>query len=272
MSTELPLRPQVPSTIENIVNLIHDSTRHVPDLHRLSRARKSEFCHDLAFIVLGVRTGCLVDAIFPSDPIADFSNLLRILRPMFPLFGNVMHILDPIGNQSFFVNVPLLRRRLLHLEEIKFVFLPTSESYHLLQGVPIKVRGTLESLIARLDVTCQPLTLSFILRDSSLSVPVAAVLIDYSVAYIPDPTFTSFLHHVPLNVYQCIVKFDSHTHTLLKYSCPVALGERYADSLCPDRVMADLQSRFGSKDRLGRCKEVEVQVFHHVETHDRIAL
>ncbi|KAM6494315.1 hypothetical protein JOM56_010676, partial [Amanita muscaria] len=57
-------------------------------------------------------------------------------------------------------------------------------------------------------------------------VPIAAVLIEYPLAYVPDTTLTSFLHQIPLDVYECTVRIGSHTHILLKFSCPAVLGEK----------------------------------------------
>ena len=76
-------------------------------------------------------TGYLVDAILPHDPEQVFSNLLRTLRSRSPIFKDITHILDTTCGQSFIVNGSLLRRRLLHLGDVKFVHLPSSDSCHL---------------------------------------------------------------------------------------------------------------------------------------------
>lgn len=76
-------------------------------------------------------TGYLVDAILPCDPEQVFSDLLRTLRSQSPIFRDITHILDSSCCQSFIVNGPLLRRRLLHLGDVEFVHLPNSDSCHL---------------------------------------------------------------------------------------------------------------------------------------------
>jgi len=210
-----------------------------------------------------------VDIILPSDPIQVFSGLLQTLRSKSRLFQDIIYISDLTCCQSFFVNGPLLCHRLLHLEDVKFVHLPSSDTCHLFQGVPTKVRETLNGC---LDATNNPLSLSLPLPDSSVSVPVAAVLIDYPVAFVPEPTITSFLNYVPLDVYECIVKYNSHTHTLLKFSCPAELGMKHPDMLSPGHLLAYLQYLFRSKERLGRWQEVDLQIIHRIEKRDRVAL
>jgi hypothetical protein len=141
-----------------------------------------------------------------------------------------------------------------------------------LQGIPAKVRETLETLKAYWDATSKPLTLSLPVLDSSVSVPVAAVLIEYPVAFVPDPTITSFLNYIPLDVYECIVKFKLNSHTLLRFSCPSELGMKHPDLLSPDRLLVYMRCLLGSKERLGGWEEVDLQVVHRTETHDRVAL
>lgn len=118
----------------------------------------------------------------------------------------------------------------------------------------------------------EPLTLSLPIHDSSVSVPIAAVLIEYPVAFVPDLNITSFLNHIPLDVYECTVKFNLKSHPLLKFSCPVELGMKHPDVLSQDHLLVYMRSLFGSKERLGRWEEVDLQVNHRTETHDRVAL
>ena len=140
-----------------------------------------------------------------------------------------------------------------------------------LQGVPADVQEALHRLALKLDPQDMPLSVPLPVCDSTAAVPIAAALVEYPVAYVPG-TVTSFLHRVPLDVYECIVKFNSHTRSLLKFSCPAVLGEKQPDKLSPDRVRANLQVHFGGEARFGKWKEAQLQVTHHVEMHERVAL
>ncbi|KAM6494320.1 hypothetical protein JOM56_010681 [Amanita muscaria] len=256
--------------MEDVADLIRKSTRGIAELNRLSPTKKRLFSNDLTLVALAMRSGYLVDVLLPDDPVSVFTNLLQILRRESPIFKDTFHIFDPISHQSFLVNATLLRRRLACLTEIQFISLPSCDSCQLLQGVPAAVRDLHGQLAPCLDAQEVPLTISLTACDSSAGVPIAAVLIEYPLAYVPDTTLTSFLHQIPLDVYECTVRIGSHTHILLKFSCPAVLGENYPDKLSPDRIRAHLEGYFGP--RFDRWEAVELQVKHHTATHDRLLL
>src|SRR4051812_31910616 len=77
----------------------------------------------------------------------------------------------------------------------------------------------------------EPLPASFSLPDSipiDAAVPLAAILLDYPVAYVPSVSHNNFLGGVPLNFYECHLSVktkrdNKDTHTIMKFSCPTDL-------------------------------------------------
>lgn len=104
-------------------------------------------------------------------------------------------------------------------------------------------------------------------------VPLAAVLIEYPVAYVPfSAEQTSFLSGQPLDVYECVLLYakGQHRHTLLKFSCPSIIAAQN-HFFSPNAVVERLKSRF--TPRLQRVDESwSVDVVVSSETHDRVAL
>ncbi|TFY68732.1 hypothetical protein EVJ58_g820 [Rhodofomes roseus] len=116
------------------------------------------------------------------------------------------------------------------------------------------------------------------------SVPLAAVLLEYPVAYVPaDADQTEFLPGVLLDVYHCVISLadttlddtrgapgDAREHTLLKFSCPACLAEQDT-SLSPARMMDRLRVSFGA--RLNAAEgQWNLAVRHTTEAHDRVSL
>ncbi|PFH54056.1 hypothetical protein AMATHDRAFT_95695, partial [Amanita thiersii Skay4041] len=102
-----------------------------------------------------------------------------------------------------------------------------------------------------------------------VSVPLAAVLLEYPVAYVPKATVTTFFQNIPLDVYECTLTIDSQLHPLLRFSCPVDIGKTH-EPLSPDGIQTALQMYF--RPRLHDLDHASLQVVHHVETHDRVAM
>lgn len=121
-----------------------------------------------------------------------------------------------------------------------------------------------------------------------VTVPLAAILLEYPVAYVPsssDPEqATFFLSRVTMDVYQCILTWHHSSkgstslpkpieHTLLKFSCPSDLTANDPDRCdpCPPRILAGLASTFDTRlERLEAGPKLAVR--HTTETLDRVAL
>lgn len=122
------------------------------------------------------------------------------------------------------------------------------------------------------------LSLSEVFTEEIL-IPLAAVVIDYPVAYFPAfPVQTSFLEGEALDIYTVSFKWITNTsdftldfgreHVLLKFSCPQVLASNYAE-LSPSIVIRKLKVKFAaSLGRIGTC----VFVTHRTETLERVAL
>lgn len=103
-------------------------------------------------------------------------------------------------------------------------------------------------------------------------VALAAFLLEYSAAYVPTSAEqSSFLAGVPLDVYECVlVRFDAAEHVLLKFSCPVNLGET-VHGLSPEVMIGRLEARF--RPRLEKAGfQGTLNARHSRETHARVAL
>jgi len=138
-----------------------------------------------------------------------------------------------------------------------------------------------------------------------VNVPLAAFILEYSVAYCPDDFASedgpsTYLSRIPLDVYECILSFASiegsimgkqrldagsatasprlgnrgqsktHTHSLLKFSCPAQLHD-FSPGLHPVSLISQLRSKFVARiARSGITCTLKVQ--HSTVTLDGIAL
>lgn len=119
------------------------------------------------------------------------------------------------------------------------------------------------------------LSLSELFTEEVL-IPLAAVVIDYPVAYFPAfPAQTSFLEGEPLDVYTVSFEWTSEStsslvgeHVLLKFSCPQILASSHAE-LSPRTVIRNLHVKFAAVlERIG----ASISVTHRTETLERVAL
>lgn len=107
----------------------------------------------------------------------------------------------------------------------------------------------------------------------AVTVPLAAVLLEYPVAYVPPPDLLqSFLSNIPLDVYEyTLVTDNDQGHLLLKFSCPSILAEAYPDCLGSSHIIAYLTRNF--EERLKRSiPRATLRIAHSCETKDRLAL
>jgi hypothetical protein len=109
-------------------------------------------------------------------------------------------------------------------------------------------------------------------------IPFTGFILDYPVAYVPTTAQqTTFLGGVPLDVYECAVTsvltegdHRPRRHSLMKFSCPQNL--RLVESwLSPEMMMRKLEVLFRT-ERVMKKHDLVLDVAHHKETHDRVAL
>ncbi|KAI0729626.1 hypothetical protein C8Q72DRAFT_304915 [Fomitopsis betulina] len=282
------------SSLPHFTTILLQSRR---SFKRASYSKIKQFSLDLCFVSLGVRTGYLFDAFALPEKlerrITLFCELLVTLRQVATVFQDVIVLHEPTSDQLFFVNSHLLERRCAQiLSSDNHDAEPWPMFLHLLEeptlvGFPIQLAGLLRELCARGEKHAglpRPtiLTVSHPL-DISVSVPLAAVLLEYPVAYVPlDADQTAFLTGVGLNVYECVLTFSQvpgdtgsgsdrpYEHTLLKFSCPSRLAGE-ATTLLPTTLVERMQARFGPRLDAAGC-QCKWAVRHATETHDRVSL
>ncbi|KAF9221561.1 hypothetical protein BS17DRAFT_710768, partial [Gyrodon lividus] len=234
-------------------------------------------------ILMQYSTGYLVDAIWSPDPTRTFSALLRALHKKSSIFKNIVLWNHSSSAQSFLVNIPLFEEKVtglidgIELEQCAFVRLDeclsaSTEPPNALQQVLLKMRASMAASSDALSFSL-PATLT-----QEILVPLAAVVIDYSVAYVPASSEqTSFLGGEALDIYSVSFKGPSYPnssstlkqeHVVLKFSCPRVLVSKHAE-LSPGTVMEKLRVKFESRlESVG----IHMSVAHRTETLDRVAL
>ncbi|TFK61386.1 hypothetical protein BDN72DRAFT_849722 [Pluteus cervinus] len=107
------------------------------------------------------------------------------------------------------------------------------------------------------------------------SVPLAAVLLEYPVAYVPDSGQGNFLCNTPLDVYECCVGFAEpkdqlESYRLFQFSCP-SLASKSLSSLLPLHVQTALHRRF--QPRLDKLSPgITCRIVRTTTVMDRLAL
>lgn len=118
----------------------------------------------------------------------------------------------------------------------------------------------------------------------STLVPLAAVLLEYPVAYVPsdDPT-TAFLSNELLDVYECVIPLagggrmprgPTREQTIIKFSCPQIMGREYS-GLSPKQISKQIGDVFGPRlieATKGEERSPSMEVRHTTVTLDRVAL
>lgn len=289
------------SSFSTTVEVIYNEARATNQLRKLSAAKLRTFAIDLVIIGLGLRTGLLVDTFAPKDPIDAFSWLIRSLRQnpeVGHLFRHVFHLYESTG-QSFLVNASVFRHRMVDITKGRdaqqekteitnafpfFVLLlpgaaDPEDSFDLMTTIPEPLLDVLHFLSDRVSVV-DSIPSSISLPEGmplSNAVPLAAVLLDYEVAYVPPdtPTPAVFLSGVTVNTYECLLDLllpGSVHHTILKFSCPRALAISYPTQLGPDEIVKRLEAKFA--ERLAQIGDfaVSLRVVCGSITLDRLAL
>ncbi|KAF7768051.1 hypothetical protein Agabi119p4_7294 [Agaricus bisporus var. burnettii] len=228
--------------LSQLITSILSQTSGMKAFHRNSKIEA--FAYDLALIALSVRTGYLVDTIHVPSGLAEsvYCKLLNNLRTMSDHFKDIIHVYDPDSNQSFFINKPLFLVKVKDLfdnENIScypvFIYLPDNAEPRKLRTVPTPLTEVLRYLLKNLTTNQDSIPEVSLRLPPNLSmvtsIPLAAVLLDYPIAYVPESeSQTSFLSGTPLVVYRCRLVGKSQggedndkQHVLLQFSCPVSL-------------------------------------------------
>jgi hypothetical protein len=146
--------------------------------------------------------------------------------------------------------------------------------------MPQQVLQVLLSLLPLAQSVELPLSFS-LLSDTAFEtvVPLAAILLDYLVAYVPHPSYPNTLSGVPLDVYEYILTIPSHdsmldlNHSIIKFSCPTSLREDFTQ-LNPENVTLKMAAVFADRLSVARAGGVTIHVKHNVihssETVDRV--
>ncbi|KIY45622.1 hypothetical protein FISHEDRAFT_61022 [Fistulina hepatica ATCC 64428] len=240
--------------LESFVTSVLSAINLVPGIKAVKRARRYRFAIDVALVACAVRTAYLVDAIVLSQDAA--MVLLNILYERFHA-----------------------RRTRLP----SFVLVPASGLPRLLEQPPTSVIDALDWFNTEI-VSRQPVhthaALSFTLAELDLApdvlVPLAAILLDYPVAYVPESSDThAFLADVPLDVYACSISGPASLccpearHVFLQFSCPAQVGLAHSETLSPRAITAVLRRTFEA--RLPG-DSADMDVHWSVRTLDRVAL
>ena len=107
------------------------------------------------------------------------------------------------------------------------------------------------------------------------TIPLAAVLLEYPVAYVPtSPVKSSFLNGEALIVYECCLEQISSSplfqHTLIKFSCPERIVQEMPH-LSPQRLVQRLQEHFAPRIRV-MDETISLKIQVSTERLDRVAL
>jgi hypothetical protein len=109
-----------------------------------------------------------------------------------------------------------------------------------------------------------------------VAVPLAAILLEYPIGYVPKEAYFSHTSRIALDIYNCLISLEpdldgstssqppAKQHSFLKFSCPAALLDA--------RVIINmLKVHFTPRlQHLGKNTTLMIQ--HTTETLDRIAL
>lgn len=113
------------------------------------------------------------------------------------------------------------------------------------------------------------------------AVALAAVLLDYAVAYVPSREHVNVLAGIPLDFYECVLKLrdpgaprqpEGEEIAFAKFSCPSEMqGAGVNGKLLPEDIVAWLTELFGSRlRREGHQDILKVEVIHTIQVLDHV--
>ena len=110
-----------------------------------------------------------------------------------------------------------------------------------------------------------------------LAVPLAALLLDYPIAYLPSFSNPHALSGSPLDFYECVLISGAHdcrnerkTHIIMKFSCPARLQDMGPEHFKPQSIISQLQEMFTKRLQLLEDPTLECHVIHTTQTLDHI--
>lgn len=221
------------------------------------------------------------------------------------LFTNVLHVYEPTSDQSFFVNTIRFVSRIGMLSKLAASSSSSADIYPAfvqlhspirlvrnrifclpkklieLNTLALQLERAPESLIHLLSdsfIPQPPSSLSFTLPPHvslETAVPLAAVLLDYAVAYVPNAGHENVLSGIPLDFYECILAYhktrgQEATHTIMKFSCPAGLTQGGPTS--SERIIQELQTMFAERLSQSGDETMVVTVVHTVQSLDHVAI
>ena len=144
--------------------------------------------------------------------------------------------------------------------------------------IPQQILQVLVSLLPLAQSVKLPLSFS-LPSDSAFEtvVPLAAILLDYLVAYVPYHSYPNSLSGVPLDFYEYILTIPSHdskldlNHSIIKFSCLASLRED-SPQLKPENLSLKLAAIFSERLSLAGAGSITTHVKHTSETVDRVVL
>ncbi|KAJ3502891.1 hypothetical protein NLJ89_g8683 [Agrocybe chaxingu] len=232
-------------------------------------------------------TGYLVDLFCPEDPVSLFSNLITSLRASPSTgsrFSTVLHIYEPVSEQSFFVNSILLAQRLEELDEFP-IFLRLGSPIEVLQKIPDRLNDVLHSLRGLLHPSNAGIPLSYTLPADipmDMTVALAGVLLDYAVAYMPIPSREHVLSGVPLDFYKSTLTWPrpnadaingdvrENQWSIMKFSCPAQLAENHP-ALTPTKIINRIQVMFQKRLSILDDRTLKINTEHTTKTLAHVA-
>jgi len=198
-------------------------------------------------------------------------------------FGDVTIWHDPSSAQSFVLNTGLFRRTYQVLQRSHqpgserpwTTLISLDDPPTLLPRVPVNIMKVLEDVHTRTLNNTTSIICSQELTPEVM-IPIAAILLEYPVGYMPTSSNqTAFLSGEPLDVYVCHLLVHGgiqlqHPHTLLKFSCPCAIGIEHT-KLSPEQLIDRMKGRF--IPRLKKAADsITMDILVSIERHDRVAL
>ncbi|KAF8903120.1 hypothetical protein CPB84DRAFT_1774870 [Gymnopilus junonius] len=188
-----------------------------------------------------------------------------------------MMLLAPLIQSHVADTAECAQKSSLIIDHLDHTFIRFQTPFEILDSTPVQVLRVLTSLLSLVALPNCPL--SFSLPDDitiESAVPLAAILLDYPVAYVPTSTENNILSNVPLNFYECLlivggnIENQRHEITIMKFSCPAELTNGQGRNLDPDRTVKLLQNIFSARleqigeTSLGIAVQLSTQTVGHV--------
>ncbi|KAH9480664.1 hypothetical protein JR316_0007264 [Psilocybe cubensis] len=274
-----------------VITVVQEKVKGIPEFRKIISGQNiMAFSSNLALVAQSIRTGYLLDIFAPQNPVALFSRLLEDLRSdtrTRDCFASVLHLFEPSFDQSFFVNTRLLFHRIesfnqpatcLSFQEhigLRPVFVHLGASFEIVDP-PTQI---VQLLVSLLDlVSTSPTPSSHTLPSDipmELAVALAAIFLDYPIAYVPSVSHQNALSGKPLDFYECsLTYFEGNgrreenpreiTHTIMKFSSPVELWTCRPNEymqLQPQSVIENLRNMF--QKRIQNLRGVRIIAVEH---------